>query len=103
MQSRRPYLMELGATGSFDDALRYDGALVLLSEDADASLRGALPDDLARVRVLVGPEGGFTEQEVALARDAGAAVATLGAPILRTETAAVAGAALVLHRYGRLG
>jgi 16S rRNA (uracil1498-N3)-methyltransferase len=100
MQSRRPFLMALKATSSFDDALRYDGAVVLLSEDGDALLRDILPERVTHVRLLVGPEGGFTEQEVAAA---GAAVATLGAPILRTETAAVAGAALVLHRYGRLG
>jgi 16S rRNA (uracil1498-N3)-methyltransferase len=103
MQSRREHLMDLVAVGSFDATLRYEGALVLLSEDAEAHLRDTLPDDAARVRILVGPEGGFTEQELAVANEAGAAVVTLGTQILRTETAAVAGAALVLHRYGRLG
>jgi len=55
------------------------------------------------VRLVVGPEGGFTEREVDQARRAGAAVASLGRGILRTETAALVGATLALARYGRLG
>jgi len=51
----------------------------------------------------VGPEGGWSTEEIRLAEDAGAVAASLGPAILRTETAAVVGAALVLARYGRLG
>jgi len=40
--------------------------------------------------LAVGPEGGFTEQEVALARDAGWKIVTLGPRTLRVETAALA-------------
>jgi 16S rRNA (uracil1498-N3)-methyltransferase len=38
----------------------------------------------------VGPEGGFTDEEVALAREAGWRVVSLGNRILRVETAALA-------------
>ncbi len=41
------------------------------------------------VGILVGPEGGFDDQEIALAREAGAAVISLGKRILRAETAAL--------------
>ena len=41
------------------------------------------------VGILVGPEGGFEEKEIELAREAGAAVISLGKRILRAETAAV--------------
>lgn len=41
------------------------------------------------VGILVGPEGGFDEKEVELARQAGAVVISLGSRILRAETAAV--------------
>ncbi len=41
----------------------------------------------ASVAVLIGPEGGFAEEEVALAKQQGAEVITLGRRILRTETA----------------
>lgn len=43
----------------------------------------------ADVTILVGPEGGFTEQEVERATGAGAQPVTLGPAILRVETAAV--------------
>ena len=50
------------------------------------------------VGILVGPEGGFDEKEVELARGAGAAVISLGKRILRAETAAVTAVGLgMLH------
>ena len=41
------------------------------------------------VGILVGPEGGFEEKEIDLAREAGALIVSLGKRILRTETAAI--------------
>jgi 16S rRNA (uracil1498-N3)-methyltransferase len=55
------------------------------------------------IRLLVGPEGGFSQEEIDTAKDAGMLDASLGSSILRTETAALVGAVLVLARYGRLG
>ncbi len=50
------------------------------------------------VGILVGPEGGFEEKEIDLARQAGAAVISLGKRILRAETAAVTAVGLgMLH------
>lgn len=50
------------------------------------------------VGILIGPEGGFDEKEIALAREAGAAIISLGARILRAETAAVTAVGLgMLH------
>ncbi len=50
------------------------------------------------VGILVGPEGGFEEKEIELARQAGACVISLGNRILRAETAAVTAVALgMLH------
>jgi len=48
--------------------------------------------------ILIGPEGGFTDAEVTLAAEQGAAVASLPTPILRTETAALAAAAVFASR-----
>jgi 16S rRNA (uracil1498-N3)-methyltransferase len=47
------------------------------------------------VACAVGPEGGFTEDEVALARQAGWRVVSLGPRVLRVETAALALAAVI--------
>jgi 16S rRNA (uracil1498-N3)-methyltransferase len=46
--------------------------------------------------LVVGPEGGLTEAEVTQAREAGGCCVSLGPRILRTETAAIALAALYL-------
>ena len=55
------------------------------------------------VAVIVGPEGGLSDSERAAFVSAGAVAFSLGPQILRTETAALAAAALVLHHAGRLG
>ena len=53
--------------------------------------------------IVVGSEGGFTEEEYALARERyGFKGITLGKRILRAETAAVALTAIVMHSLGEL-
>jgi 16S rRNA (uracil1498-N3)-methyltransferase len=51
---------------------------------------------------MVGPEGGFTEQEVISARDEGFISVKLGQRILRTETAAIALVAILQYELGDL-
>jgi len=55
------------------------------------------------VLVLIGPEGGFEEEEVQRAREKGARVVSLGPRILRTETAALAVVTMILYAAGELG
>jgi 16S rRNA (uracil1498-N3)-methyltransferase len=59
-----------------------------------------LPKAVESVVVLLGPEGGFTPSEAADARAAGFAPVSLGARVLRAETAAVVAAALCQHHWG---
>ncbi|MDR2493197.1 MAG: 16S rRNA (uracil(1498)-N(3))-methyltransferase [Coriobacteriales bacterium] len=63
---------------------------------------GRSPDKL-HVALFVGPEGGFDAGETDAMRAAGIRLVSLGPTILRTETAAVVMAALVLHELGGLG
>ena len=49
------------------------------------------------VALLVGPEGGLGEEEVALATSRGGVPVTLGPLVLRTETAGMAALAMVLY------
>jgi 16S rRNA (uracil1498-N3)-methyltransferase len=65
----------------------------------DPHVEGPLP----AVHLFVGPEGGFTTEEAALAQSLGAQIVTLGPRILRAETAAIAAATLALHALGELG
>lgn len=66
-----------------------------LCADRDGDLPDADPTAADTV-LLVGPEGGFTDAERALARGAGFAGVRFGPHTLRTETAALIGAALLL-------
>ncbi len=54
------------------------------------------------IALVVGPEGGFTEEEVAKAKDVGANIVTLGRRILRAETSSIVAATLVLDATGEL-
>ncbi|RKU12908.1 16S rRNA methyltransferase [Candidatus Poribacteria bacterium] len=51
------------------------------------------------VGLFVGPEGGFTDEEVGLALQNGCVSATFGDNILRTETAAIVGVASVMYEF----
>lgn len=55
------------------------------------------------IAILIGPEGGFTEQEVNLAFEYGAKIVSLGPRILRTETAGLVSLTMVLYHLGDLG
>lgn len=54
------------------------------------------------VNLFIGPEGGFSDEEVELAESLGAALIGLGPRILRAETAALAACALVQYELGQL-
>jgi 16S rRNA (uracil1498-N3)-methyltransferase len=104
MQSRQPFVMEVVPAVPFAEALPPPQARgVLLWAGAKAPLAEVLPQEATGIRLFVGPEGGFSQEEIDSAREAGVGEASLGSSILRTETAALVGSALVLARYGRLG
>ncbi len=73
-------------------------------ERETAGLDAILPaGGVDRASVIVGPEGGFSEDEVSSLRAAGALVASLGPRILRAETAGPVALALLQAHYGDLG
>ncbi|MEJ9217422.1 16S rRNA (uracil(1498)-N(3))-methyltransferase [Paenibacillus glucanolyticus] len=65
----------------------------------------ALPesDSQASLLLVVGPEGGFTEEECRAAEDAGAVSVGLGRRILRCETAGMTALACALYESGEMG
>jgi len=67
------------------------------------TLRSALRKAPKSVTLLIGPEGGFTDQEFKLVCDAGATPVSLGPRILRTETASIVAAALILYELEDAG
>lgn len=84
-------------------------ALIPWEEERDTTLRAALSSALTNrqpapteVYLFIGPEGGFSAGEIALARRHGAVPVTLGPRILRAETAALAAATLALDTLSAL-
>jgi 16S rRNA (uracil1498-N3)-methyltransferase len=78
---------------------------LMFSEREGRSLLAAavLPDgEPPEVVALVGPEGGWTNEEIELAGQYGWEIVTLGGRILRAETAAIVVLSLLQHRFGDL-
>lgn len=78
------------------------GLKVFLDPYADATLADLAPHD-ARVALLTGPEGGFSDQERDVAKAAGFIPVRLGSRILRTETASLAALSAVQMLWGDFG
>lgn len=99
-QSRRAWFPEVTPLHSTADVASLPGQLLVLHESAGASLsKVALgADDLV---LVVGPEGGITDDELAALTGAGATAVRLGSSVLRTSTAGAAAAAVVSSRTGR--
>lgn len=101
-QSQRSYLPQLHQPMTLTQALQHavqqgPAPLILCHEQTigQQTLRQVLrPSGANGATLLIGPEGGFTEAEVAEAQTAGALVATLGPARLRAETAAIAAVAI---------
>lgn len=77
--------------------------LLFWEEERGGGLKSVLQRPRPRdVRVLIGPEGGFSPEEAALAREAGFHVVSLGPRRLKVATAALAAIALMQYAWGDL-
>ena len=109
-QARRSRLPELKPPLSFSECLQEAGAenpLNLVAWEAadstDQTLEEALDGYQAgKLGLFVGPEGGFSKEEVALAVSFGCRIVSLGRRILRMETAAIIFPTLVLSGLNAL-
>jgi 16S rRNA (uracil1498-N3)-methyltransferase len=99
-QSGRVHLPEIAPVRSLGEALGDAAAgVILLAHPAltAASVSAAIEGTLRRpITIFVGPEGGFTDEELEEAAGAGAVTVSLGPTRLRTETAAIVAVTLAL-------
>ncbi len=111
-QCRRSHMPEIMVPVTFEEILsmtRGSDLKIIFWEnqapDPDTVLSGpALGDKSCRkIFVLLGPEGGFTHEEIELARSCGFVTASLGPRILRAETAALAAAVMMQFIFGDMG
>lgn len=81
------------------------GAVLVADPQADLSLGAALMDvgEVPEIGIVVGPESGLSREEIGQLVDVGARPVSLGAQILRTETAGLALSAVVMHHLKRFG
>jgi len=94
-QCGRNRLMEIGEATQAMEFFAQEAAhdLRLLAHPAETPLLEFMPHSVEQIQLAVGPEGGWTEDEVTAARQAGWRTVNLGPAILRIETAAIALAA----------
>ena len=96
-QSRRAWLLEIAREASLAQALDCDdGTALVIAEQSGEVVDAAQVGDADRIRLLIGPEGGFTEEEIAQAKQAGASVRSLGPHVMRIEVAAAIGCAALV-------
>ncbi len=103
-QARRPWAVSVDPLASTSDvvSLVSDADLaVVLHEAASSPLASVAVPDVGTVVVVVGPEGGLTEDEVAALTEAGGVAVRLGSEVLRTSTAGVAAVSALLSRTSR--
>jgi 16S rRNA (uracil1498-N3)-methyltransferase len=107
-RGRKPMLRQAMPFAQACEEVSHCTELKLLpwEEESQTSLRSMLQtaaaDTRGGVHLFVGPEGGFTRDEVEIARGYGLLPVTLGRRILRAETAGLVAAAAILYEWGDL-
>lgn len=80
------------------EAKALDGAIIPYEKEQETGIRQFVQGFQGEsIGVFIGPEGGFAEEEIALAQENGITPITLGKRILRTETAGMTTAAILLY------
>lgn len=107
-QCGRTRLPEITPVAAFKDAVTgcTEGIRLILWEGTGktVSIKDALKDagSDSPIAVAIGPEGGFSAEDIAVAEEAGFIAVSLGPRILRAETAAIAALAIIQYEAGDL-
>ena len=109
-QCKRSRFMKINETLSFDETLavaaEYDVKILFWEGETmplDDIRELIRHQTISSVFIMIGPEGGFTKEEVALSKQSGFFISSLGPRILRAETATVAAATLAQYLFGDMG
>ena len=105
-QAFRPVTPEIASAVSMKQlpALLEKHQLVLApwEDEHSSSLRHLISEDITDIAVIIGPEGGMSEEDMAYFRENGAKSVTLGPRIFRTETAGLAALIAIMTLSGNL-
>ncbi|MFZ2315321.1 MAG: 16S rRNA (uracil(1498)-N(3))-methyltransferase [Gammaproteobacteria bacterium] len=100
-RNKLPEIMPPQTLAEWLDVATMDHAFVL-SPHVEQKLANVSIADQSSVAVLIGPEGGLSDQEVSMANQKGFSSLNLGPRVLRTETATVAALSVLQSCYGDL-
>lgn len=103
-QSGRGIIPEVAAPISFGSMLSAlkDEYAVTFYEGGGVSLSTLVGENTRQVSIVIGPEGGFSLDEIEKLRENGAHIATLGKRILRCETAPVVALSVIMQLTGNM-
>jgi 16S rRNA (uracil1498-N3)-methyltransferase len=108
-QSNRGIIPQIYDPISFDNSISYlknlDLAIIPYENEKHYGLKNILKTrtDINKIGVFIGPEGGFTSNEIDKCLINNIHPVTLGPRILRTETAGFVAAAIILYELGDMG
>jgi len=101
LRARTPQVTQPASTKELSGLIRkYDLALVL-DPTAQSTISGVSLPSTGSIAIVVGPEGGISESELALLENSGATRVRLGTDILRTSTAGMAAISVLQGRLNR--
>lgn len=98
-QCGRAMVPKIEAPAAFSEVIARGGARILFDADSPASDMGPPHTE---VTLLIGPEGGWSDEELRAARDRGVLFQRLGPRRLRAETAAIVALSVIASRFGDL-
>jgi len=105
-QSGLPFIPQVDQPADFDKLCSlfpdYEKTILLWEGEDRTDLKSLVCGLKSKVLLIIGPEGGFDEQEIGRAKTCGAATVSLGQQILRVETAAITALAIVQYELGNL-
>lgn len=106
-QCKRNFLTKIENVISFNSILKtlhdYDLSLIACTELNTGSMKGVLDEHplAKKIICLIGPEGGFTNDEIEIAEESGCIPVNIGNSTLRVETAAIAISSMLLYAYSK--
>ena len=109
-QCKRGHITKIGGTVTFNDVIKIDDECdlkIVFWENESKSISDAVQNMYDRhykkILAVLGPEGGFTENEIENAIAGGFVSASLGPRILRAETATITACAILQYLFGDMG
>ena len=93
--------MSIDINKACEELKKYDLVLVAYENEENATIKEALQNDkeVKSIAVIIGPEGGISNDEIEKLKEIGAKIVTLGKRILRTETASIVLLSMITYEY----